>query len=73
MRELICYRTVAEQWKVPLGTLYALVHRRQIPFVRISKRTVRFDVEALEEYLSKRRCQPATPIEFASERGGEHD
>ena len=46
---LLTYRQVSELAQVPLGTLYAKVHARELAHVRLGPRTVRFracDIEA---------------------------
>lgn len=37
------------------NTLYSMVHRKLIPFIRISGRTVRFDPVEIETWVESRR------------------
>lgn len=48
---LLTYDDLAQVLELPRSTLYTLVHRGQIPFIRISKRIVRFDEEAIRNWL----------------------
>ena len=48
---LMTYREAAGYLSVPVGTLYAWVHEKRIPHVRLSGRTVRFKRGQLDEYL----------------------
>ncbi|MBT3980051.1 MAG: helix-turn-helix domain-containing protein [Bacteriovoracaceae bacterium] len=50
--KLIGYKEAAEFLGLPLGTMYSMVHRNEIPHYRISKRLVRFSVEALRDWIS---------------------
>ena len=54
--KLINYQKAATFLDVPIGTLYAMVHEKRIPHIRLSKRMVRFDVEELEVWLRERRA-----------------
>ena len=49
---LIAYREAASLLGLPVGTLYALVSRRQIPHVRLGRRLVRFDAAELTTWVS---------------------
>lgn len=51
MKEKLRYREAAALLHMPVGTLYALVSRRQIPHIRLSPRLVLFDRETLEKWL----------------------
>jgi excisionase family DNA binding protein len=44
--------------KICIGTLYALVSRRQIPHVRFSGRIVRFSEKDLTEWRNAHRIAP---------------
>jgi len=52
MQPLIGYRQLAQKLNVPLGTLYAWVHRGHIPHKRITPRMVRFDLDEIDEWLA---------------------
>lgn len=52
--KLINYNEASEMLAVKLETLYTMVHRKVIPHVRISPRSVRFDKDELENWLKKR-------------------
>ena len=51
-QEYLKYAEAAAFLSVPVGTLYAMVSRRTIPHIRISRRLVRFSKTALEQWLS---------------------
>jgi excisionase family DNA binding protein len=57
--DLLRYRDVVELYGLPLGTLYSMVNRREIPHIRLGPRSVRFSRLALEQWLSS-RVVPAT-------------
>jgi len=38
--------------------VYELVHRRQIPFIKIGRRQLRFDPVAIQSWLEARTTQP---------------
>ena len=55
----LSYTEVANNYALPLGTLYAFVARGEIPHVRLGKRLVRFEVAALEAWIAARRRGPS--------------
>ncbi len=60
---LIGYSEAAFKLGVKRGTLYSWVSRRVgPPFVRLSGRCVRFDEEALDEWLRGRVCQATRDV-----------
>ena len=50
------YDQVSDFLQMPKGTLYALVHQKKIPHIRIGPRTVRFSEQAIQKWLEK-KCQ----------------
>ena len=56
--EKLTYEQLSIEWDVPKSTLYAWVHRRQIPFIRLGKRLVRFSRKAIEQWERERSIQP---------------
>ncbi len=58
--EMITYAEVRRMTALPLGTLYALVARRQIPHVRLGPRLVRFRRGEIEAWLAAHSV-PAQP------------
>lgn len=44
---------------IPVPTLYSWVCKKQIPHIRISRRTVRFELEDVQEWLASRRVAVA--------------
>jgi len=55
---LLTVAEAAELLRLRRSTMYMLVERRQIPYVRLSKRAVRFRREALDEYVREREVAP---------------
>ena len=53
--KLITYKKAAEYLDLPVGTLYAWVHEKKIPHVRLGKRTVRFDQDELARWVAAGR------------------
>ena len=51
INEYLSYDEVSKLLGVPKGTLYSLVSKGQIPYVRISKRLVRFSKTTINEWL----------------------
>ncbi len=52
---LLTYAEAAKLLNVRKGTLYAWVHERRIPHLRLSQRLVRFDEAALQAWLAERQ------------------
>ncbi len=52
---MMTYQEVAAWWHVPVGTIHSWVARGCIPYVRLADRSVRFERDALEAWLSERR------------------
>lgn len=61
----LTYAQAAQLLSMPIGTLYSFVSLRKIPFIRISRRSVRFDKAELERWLDARRVPPAAPNQFS--------
>ncbi len=53
--KLVTYRELAEYLNIPIGTLYAWVCQGTIPHIRISSRTVRFDLAQIDAWLRDRQ------------------
>ena len=54
MSDYMTYDQLSEFLQMPKGTLYALVHQKRIPHIRIGPRTVRFSKQAIEEWLEEK-------------------
>jgi len=48
---IINYSAAAELLSVSVGTLRSMVHRKQVPHVRMGPRMVRFNRDELERWL----------------------
>jgi len=59
--EYLTYNQAAKFLNMPKGTLYALVHERRVPHVRLSSRMVRFSRAELEAWLTAHRV-PAREV-----------
>ena len=66
--DLLNYKQASEFLSVPRGTLYSWVHHRTVPFVRMSKRVIRFDKAALTRWVDAQRLGPET----STSEGGMH-
>ena len=66
-KEYLSYAEVSEMLGLSMNTLYSMVHRKLIPFLRISDRIVRFERGEIEAWLESRR--ELTADELESERG----
>lgn len=51
---VLTYEQAARHLNMPLGTLRALVHRKQISHIRYGPRSVRFRREVLDAWLAAR-------------------
>jgi excisionase family DNA binding protein len=49
----LTYSEAAQFLGVPVGTLYSMACRRQLPHVRLGKRIVRFPRHELEAWVAK--------------------
>jgi len=67
--QLLTYADAARLLNLRLGTLYALVSRKEIPHVRLGKRLVRFSRNALTALIAERSIAP-TPVGRDNQRAG---
>jgi excisionase family DNA binding protein len=54
MGQRIDYSAAAEILGVGVGTLRSMVHRKQVPHIRMGLKLVRFDRDELEQWLRSR-------------------
>ncbi len=59
--ELLTYQQVQVEFSLPRGTLFYWVHNRQIPYVRLGPRTVRFRRSELRRWLDLCAVTPTSP------------
>ena len=52
---LLTYAEASSRLAVSQPTMRAWVHRNWIPYVRISKRTVRFEEAEIDAFIARRR------------------
>ncbi len=57
--EFLTYRQLATELNVPLGTLYGWVARHQVPHIRVGKRLVRFERNAIAAFVRERTVSVA--------------
>jgi len=55
---LLDYRAVSEMTGLPIGTIYSLVFRRQIPHIRLGKRLVRFSFHRIAAWIKSQEVNP---------------
>lgn len=60
---LLTYAEAAALLKLKPGTLYSLVHHKQVPHVRLGRRIVRFQRAALLDWLESRVVEVRVPHE----------
>jgi len=60
--KLLTYEEMSAVVGVPVATLQSWVHRRTVPFVRLGKRTVRFDAAVIERWLRSRAAGPSVVV-----------
>lgn len=58
---LLTYQELRDATGIPLGTLYTWVARRQIPHLRLGKRSVRFERDEIVRWLEERRVRAGLP------------
>ena len=51
--DVLGYRAAAGLLGIPVGTLYAWVHQRRIPYYRLGPRSVRFSRSAMLTWLEQ--------------------
>jgi excisionase family DNA binding protein len=56
--EMLTYQGAASLLGLKIGTLYSMTARKQIPYVRLGPRLVRFSRAALEQWLRERSVVP---------------
>ena len=52
------YSQAAALLGIKVGTLYALVHHKRIPHIRLGKRFVRFDKDRLRAWMREHYVEP---------------
>lgn len=57
-RRLLGYAEAADFLGVRPSTLYSMVSRRRLPFIRINARHVKFDVDMLSAWLASKYVAP---------------
>lgn len=58
--EMIGPKELARRCGVPMGTVYWWISTKRVPFVRLGRRQVRFEVDAIERWIESRRQVPAS-------------
>lgn len=61
-QQLLTRKQVCELLQVPKRTLQLWMHQGEIPFIRIGRRSVRFDRERLDQWLKERENMPVRKI-----------
>jgi excisionase family DNA binding protein len=60
MEELLTVEDVSKILKISISSLYRLVHLRQIPFIKVTNRCLRFSNSAIEKWIEEKK-HAATP------------
>ncbi|MEO0301669.1 MAG: helix-turn-helix domain-containing protein [candidate division WOR-3 bacterium] len=61
IKEASKYLNVAEK------TLYKWVNERRIPFVKLSRKTLRFDIDVIEKWIKEHMVEEIAPDYFINE------
>lgn len=59
--ERIGYAAAARHLGIKVSTLRSMVHRRQVPHIRLGPQLVVFDVADLDEWMAACRVAPIAP------------
>ena len=57
MLKLVTVEELSRELAISEGSIYNMVHKQQIPFIKIGKR-VRFDLEEIDKWLNKNSVNP---------------
>ena len=49
---------LSEKLQLAPHTIYRMVHKRQVPFIKLGYRIIRFDPIEVEKYLEKHTVKP---------------
>lgn len=60
--EMLTYPQVADLLSLQLQTVYSMVSRRRIPFIRLGKRVVRFSKRRIEAWLASATVEPNSEV-----------
>ncbi len=67
MKKYATYDEVTQIFGFKKPTLYSMVCKKQIPHYRLNSRTVRFDLEELEDWIKQRHVMPQNAEDSDSE------
>ena len=62
MENLLNYKEAAQYLSLKLGTIYAMVSRKQIPHIRLNGRLVRFNKSELDKWIKNREVHVKTGV-----------
>ena len=68
-KKLLNVAETAEYLGIAEKTLYKWVHLKQIPYVKLSHRTLRFDVHDLDVWIDENKLKPVDPAKFMPQDG----
>ena len=66
--KMINYEKVSKLIGVNVNTIYSMVHKGQIPFYRLSKRLVMFNVDEIEAWMASKKVEAIHAVEPQSKR-----
>lgn len=61
MQKLMNVSEVAEYLGVEKSTIYSWTFKKFIPHLKISEKCIKFDVDQIQKWLSKKQFNPAEP------------
>jgi len=56
-KKLLTIKELSEFLNIPVGSIYNLVYRRRIPFVKV-EHLLRFNLEEIEKWLQENEFKP---------------
>ena len=58
--KLLTPQECADLLKFKISTVYAFVHQKRIPYIKLGGRALRFDPERIREWVERQSKEPAS-------------
>lgn len=68
MQKLINIQELSRMTGFTVGTLYQFCSQKRLPFLRFSRRCIRFDVNEIMEWIVKHRVEPQAGLRPINQR-----
>lgn len=59
--KLLTYKDLSQMLNIPMGSLYSMVSRKEIPFIRLTNRTIRFKEEEILKWIDSKHMKAYHP------------